>query len=169
MIQPHGASPMQAAITALVIPNDPNIDILLQANYPSSFSFGPTPTTWGTVAGGYTAMSASLDQILGWLLNRAIAIGEWVSVSGAQLVSRGLHVKAYAPPVADSSYSTSVTPHGGPAGVPRDDEWNGLCRIEAVRHEQQIRARLSGHLNRQILRALGCRRISTTGGWRASS
>ena len=58
---------------------------------------------------------------------------------------------------------------GGPAGVPREDERNGLFRIVAVRHEEHIRARLSVHLNRQIPRTLGCRRIPATGGWLASA
>lgn len=94
MIQPHGASPAEAGIKALAIPNDPNLLISIHTYYPTGFSFGPTPTTWGS-ASDYSAMGPSLDQIQGWLPNRAIVIGEWGTVSGAQLDSRVKHAKAY--------------------------------------------------------------------------
>ena len=96
MIQPHGASPSQAGVKALVIPNDPNLLISIHTYYPTGFSFGPTPTTWGSSAADYTDMGASLDQIAGWLPNQAIVIGEWGTVSGAELASRVSHAKAYA-------------------------------------------------------------------------
>jgi endoglucanase len=96
MIQPHGASPVEAGVRALDIPNDQNLLISIHTYYPTGFSFGPTPTTWGATTAEYTDMGASLDQIAGWLPDRAIVIGEWGSVSGAQLDSRVLHAKAYA-------------------------------------------------------------------------
>jgi endoglucanase len=96
MIQPHGASPVAAGINALDVPNDPNLLISIHTYYPTGFSFGPTPTTWGTTDAEYTEMGASLDQIAAWLPGRAIVIGEWGSVSGAQLDSRVRHAKAYA-------------------------------------------------------------------------
>jgi endoglucanase len=96
MIQPHGASPVEAGIKALAIPNDPNLLISIHTYYPTGFSFGPTPTTWGTTDADYADMGASLDQIAAWLPERAIVIGEWGTVSGAQLDSRVKHAKAYA-------------------------------------------------------------------------
>jgi endoglucanase len=96
MIQPHGASPYQSGIKALTIPNDPNLIISLHTYYPTGFSLDASPTTWGTTAKDYTDMAASLDQILGWLPNRAIVIGEWGSVAADQLDSRVKHAKAYA-------------------------------------------------------------------------
>jgi endoglucanase len=96
MIQPHGASPVEAGIKAMAIPNDPNIIISIHTYYPTGFSMNGSPATWGTAAKDYTDMSASLDQLLGWLPGRAIVIGEWGSVSAAQLASREKHAKAYA-------------------------------------------------------------------------
>lgn len=96
MIQPHGASPSEAGVKALAIPDDPNILISIHTYYPTGFSFGPSPTTWGTSASDYTAMGASLDQIASWLPNRAIVIGEWGTVNTAELDSRVKHAKAYA-------------------------------------------------------------------------
>jgi endoglucanase len=96
MIQPHGASPVEVGVKALAIPPDPNILISIHTYYPIGFSFGPSLTTWGTTAGDYTDMGASLDLISSWLPNRAIVIGEWGTVGGGQLDSRVRHAKAYA-------------------------------------------------------------------------
>jgi endoglucanase len=99
MIQPHGASPVQAGVQALLkvsIINDPNLIISLHTYYPGGFSMNASPNTWGTTAADYTAMSQSLDQILGWLPTQAIVIGEWGSISKNQLTSREKHAKAYA-------------------------------------------------------------------------
>lgn len=96
MIQPIGASPVQSAVQALVVPNnDPNILISLHTYYPGGFSMNANPNTWGTTAADYTAMSASLDQILGWLPTQAIVIGEWGSISPDVLSSRVAHAQAY--------------------------------------------------------------------------
>lgn len=96
MIQPHGASPVQAGVKAMTIPDDPNIIISLHTYYPVGFSMNTTPNTWGSTAADYTAMSASLDEIAGWLPGRAIVIGEWGSVNPDVLSSRVVHAKAYA-------------------------------------------------------------------------
>src|SRR5208282_1795531 len=46
MIQPIGASPVQAAVQALVVPNnDPNILISLHTYYPTGFSMNASPNT----------------------------------------------------------------------------------------------------------------------------
>jgi Endoglucanase len=96
MIPPHGASPYAAGVKALVIPNnDPNIIISLHTYYPTGFGLNGSPTTWGASASEYTAMGASLDQILGWFPDRAVVIGEWGSVSKDDLASRVKHAKAY--------------------------------------------------------------------------
>jgi endoglucanase len=96
IIQPSGASPSLGLINALVIPDDPNIIISLHTYYPTGFSLGGSPTTWGTIATDYSAMSTSLDQIVSWLPNRAIVIGEWGSLAKDDLASRVAHAKAYA-------------------------------------------------------------------------
>jgi endoglucanase len=96
VIQPYGALPSLGLINALVIPDDPNIIISLHTYYPTGFSQGGSPTTWGTIVTDYSAMSTSLDQIVGWLPNRAIVIGAWGSVAKDDLASRVAHAKAYA-------------------------------------------------------------------------
>jgi endoglucanase len=96
MIATHGASPVEAAAKALVIPNnDPNCIISVHTYYPTGFGLNGSPTTWGASASEYTAMGASLDQILSWWPDRAIVIGEWGSVSKDDLASRVKHAKAY--------------------------------------------------------------------------
>jgi len=98
MIQPIGASPVQAAVQSLLkvsIISDPNLLISLHTYYPVGFGLNGNPTTWGASASDYTAMASSLDQILGWLPTQAIVIGEWGSVSKDQLTSREKHAKAY--------------------------------------------------------------------------
>jgi endoglucanase len=116
MIQPHGASPVQAGIQAMLkvsVINDPNLIISLHTYYPTGFSFGPSPTTWGTTANDYTAMANSLNQIRGWLPTQAIVIGEWGTVSGAQLASRVAHAKAYAQDVTARGMSPIWWDNGG--------------------------------------------------------
>jgi endoglucanase len=98
MIQPIGASPVQAAVQSLLkvsIISDPNLIISLHTYYPVGFGLNGNPTTWGASASDYTAMASSLDQILGWLPTQAIVIGEWGSVSKDELTSREKHAKAY--------------------------------------------------------------------------
>jgi endoglucanase len=96
MVCTHGASPVQAAAKALVIPNnDPNIIISVHTYYPTGFGLNGSPTTWGAGASDYTAMGASLDQIVSWWPDRGIVIGEWGSVSKDDLASRVKHAKAY--------------------------------------------------------------------------
>jgi endoglucanase len=99
MIQPHGASPVQAGIQAMLqvtVINDPNLIISVHTYYPGGFSMNASPNTWGTTAADYTAMGKSLDQIAGWLPGKAIVIGEWGSISKNDLASRVAHAKAYA-------------------------------------------------------------------------
>jgi endoglucanase len=97
MVQPIGASPVQAGVQALVVPNnDPNVLISIHTYYPTPFSLNASPNTWGTVAGDYTAMSASLQQILGWFPTQGVVIGEWGSISTDDLASRVAHAGAYA-------------------------------------------------------------------------
>ena len=96
MVCTHGASPVAAAAKALVIPNnDPNIIISVHTYYPTGFGLNGSPTTWGAGASDYTAMGASLDQIVSWWPDRGIVIGEWGSVSKDDLASRVKHAKAY--------------------------------------------------------------------------
>jgi endoglucanase len=96
MIQPIGASPVEAAVKALVVPNDdPNVIISLHTYYPTGFSLNASPDTWGTSGADYTSMSTSLQQIVGWLPTQAIVIGEWGSISKNQLSSRVVHAQAY--------------------------------------------------------------------------
>jgi endoglucanase len=97
MVQPIGASPVQAGVQALVVPNnDPNVVISIHTYYPTPFSLNASPNTWGTVAGDYTAMSASLQQILGWFPTQGVVIGEWGSIGTDDLASRVAHAGAYA-------------------------------------------------------------------------
>jgi endoglucanase len=103
MIQPVGASPVQAGIQALVVPNnDPNVLISLHTYYPTPFSLNGNPSTWGTNAPDYTQMAASLQQILGWLPTQGVVIGEWGSISMDVLSSRVAHAAAYAQDVTKS-------------------------------------------------------------------
>jgi len=118
MIQPIGASPVQSAVNALVVPNDdPNILISLHTYYPVGFSLNASPTTWGTTAADYTSMSASLDQIRSWLPTQAVIIGEWGSVSGDQLSSRVAHAGAYAQDVTKAGMCPVWWDDGGNFGL----------------------------------------------------
>jgi endoglucanase len=97
MIPPHGASPIAAAVQALAIPNnDPNTIVSLHTYYPSGFSIGASPNTWGTTTADYVAASTSLSQIVYWLPNQAVVIGEWGSIGTDVLDSRVAHAQAYA-------------------------------------------------------------------------
>jgi endoglucanase len=97
MIQPHGASPVQAGVQAMLkvsIINDPNLLISVHTYYGGLSGMGGTPFSGS--AADYTAMSKSLDTIAGWLPGKAIVIGEWGSVSQNSTTIRETHAKAYA-------------------------------------------------------------------------
>ena len=99
MIQPVGASPIQAGIQSMQkasIINDPNLVISLHTYYPTNFGLSETPYAWGSVA-DYTNMQSSIaQQIRVWLPSQAIFIGEWGSMGAQALANRAAHAQAYA-------------------------------------------------------------------------
>jgi endoglucanase len=98
MIQGQGASPSSSGIsTALKISviNDPNLIFSVHTYQPTNFGLSTTPYAWGS-ASDYTGMSSSVTQILGWLPNWGIVIGEWGSESAQALANRVAHAYAYA-------------------------------------------------------------------------
>ena len=99
MIQPVGASPIQAGIQSMQmasIINDPNLVISLHTYYPTNFGLSETPYAWGSVA-DYTAMRDSIAQeIRVWLPSQAVFIGEWGSMVAQAAANRVAHAQAYA-------------------------------------------------------------------------
>ena len=99
MIQPVGASPIQAGIQSMQmasIINDPNLVISLHTYYPTNFGLSETPYAWGSVA-DYTAMRDSIAQeIRVWLPSQAVFIGEWGSMGAQAAANRVAHAQAYA-------------------------------------------------------------------------
>jgi endoglucanase len=99
MIQPVGASPIQAGIQAMQkasIINDPNLVISLHTYYPTNFGLSTTPYAWGS-ASDYTSMQASVEkEIRVWLPTQVIFIGEWGSMGAQTTTVRAAHARAYA-------------------------------------------------------------------------
>ena len=99
MIQPVGASPIQAGIQAMQqasIINDPNLVISLHTYYPTMFGLSTTPYAWGS-ASDYTDMQNSIaQQIRVWLPNQIVFIGEWGSMAAQATANRAAHAQAYA-------------------------------------------------------------------------
>jgi len=99
MIQPVGASPIQAGIQAMQkasIINDPNLVISLHTYYPTNFGLSTTPYAWGSAA-DYTSMQSSImQQIRAWLPTQVIFIGEWGSMNAQATANRAAHAQAYA-------------------------------------------------------------------------
>jgi endoglucanase len=99
MIQPVGASPIQAGIQSMQmasIINDPNLVISLHTYYPTMFGLSTTPYAWGSVM-DYTDMRASIEQqIRVWLPTQPIFIGEWGSMGAQAMANRVAHAQAYA-------------------------------------------------------------------------
>jgi endoglucanase len=99
MIQPIGASPIQAGIQSIQkvsFINDPNLVISLHTYYPTNFGLSTTPYAWGS-ASDYTSMQNSIaQQIRVWLPTQAIFIGEWGSMGAQPAANRAAHAQAYA-------------------------------------------------------------------------
>ncbi len=98
MIQPVGASPIQAGIQSMLqasIISDPNLIISLHTYYPSNFGLSTTPYAWGS-ASDYTSMAQSVQQIRGWLPTQPVVIGEWGSMGAQATANRAAHALAYA-------------------------------------------------------------------------
>jgi endoglucanase len=99
MIQPVGASPIQAGIQAMQkvsFINDPNLVISLHTYYPTNFGLSTTPYAWGS-ASDYTSMQSSISQqIRVWLPTQVIFIGEWGSMEAQAISNRAAHALAYA-------------------------------------------------------------------------
>lgn len=98
MIQPIGASPIQAGIQAMQkvsFINDPNLVISLHTYYPTNFGLSTTPYAWGS-ASDYTSMQNSLSQqIRVWLPTQALFVGEWGSMAAQATTNRAAHALAY--------------------------------------------------------------------------
>ena len=99
MIQPIGASPIQAGIQNIQkvsFINDPNLVISLHTYYPTNFGLSTTPYAWGS-ASDYTSMQTSItQQIRVWLPTQVIFIGEWGSMNAQAASNRAAHALAYA-------------------------------------------------------------------------
>jgi len=99
MIQPIGASPIQAGIQNIQkvsFINDPNLVISLHTYYPTNFGLSTTPYAWGS-ASDYTSMQNSIaQQIRVWLPTQVIFIGEWGSMNAQTASNRAAHAQAYA-------------------------------------------------------------------------
>jgi endoglucanase len=99
MIQPVGASPIQAGIQAMQkasIIGDPNLVISLHTYFPTNFGLSTTPYAWGS-SSDYTDMKNSIAaQIRSWLPTQAVFIGEWGSMQAQATTNRAAHALAYA-------------------------------------------------------------------------
>ncbi len=97
MIQGQGASPSSTGISTVLkisVINDPNLVFSVHTYQPTNFGLSTTPYAWGS-ASDYTSMSNSVTQILGWLPNWGIVIGEWGSMGAQTLANRVTHAHAY--------------------------------------------------------------------------
>jgi endoglucanase len=99
MIQPIGASPIQAGIQAMQkvsFINDPNLVISLHTYHPTNFGLSTTPYAWGS-ASDYTNMQNSIaKEIRVWLPTQVIFVGEWGSMAAQPAANRAAHAQAYA-------------------------------------------------------------------------
>lgn len=99
MIQPIGASPIQAGIQSIQkvsFIDDPHLVISLHTYYPTNFGLSTTPCAWGS-ASDYTSMQDSIsEEIRVWLPTQVIFIGEWGSMEAQPISNRAAHALAYA-------------------------------------------------------------------------
>ena len=99
MIQPIGASPVQAGIQSIQkvsFINDPNLVFSLHTYYPTNFGLSTTPYAWGS-SSDYTSMQNSIaQQIRVWLPTQVVFIGEWGSMAAQTTSNRAAHALAYA-------------------------------------------------------------------------
>jgi endoglucanase len=99
MIQPIGASPIQAGIQAIQkvsFIDDPNLVISLHTYYPTNFGLSTTPYSWGSDS-DYSSMRNSLEkEIRVWLPKQVVFIGEWGSMNAQPAANRAAHAQAYA-------------------------------------------------------------------------
>jgi endoglucanase len=99
MIQPIGASPIQAGIQNIQkvsFINDPNLVISLHTYYPTNFGLSTTPYSWGSAA-DYTSMQNEVSKELRvWLPTQVLFIGEWGSMNAQPAANRAAHAQAYA-------------------------------------------------------------------------
>jgi len=97
MVCTHAATPSDAAIQDLVIPNnDPRIVVSIHTYYPGGLSFG-NQNSWGTDA-DKAAVRRELDREQKAVESKGgtAIIGEWGSVSRVDLASRVAHAEYYA-------------------------------------------------------------------------
>jgi len=97
MIQGQGASPSSTGISTMLkisVINDPNLVFSVHTYEPTNFGLGNNAVAWGS-ASDYDTMKSSVTQILGWLPNWGIVIGEWGSMGVQVLADRVTHAHAY--------------------------------------------------------------------------
>jgi endoglucanase len=116
MIQPVGASPVQAGIQSMqkaTIINDPNLLISLHTYYPTNFGLSETPYAWGSAA-DYTSMQDSISQqIRVWLPTQPVVIGEWGSEGAQATANRAAHALAYSQDVTTAGMVPVWWDNGG--------------------------------------------------------
>jgi len=116
MIQPVGASPIQAGVQSMLqasIINDPNLLISIHTYYPTNFGLSETPYAWGSVA-DYTSMEDSISQqIRVWLPTQPIVIGEWGSMGAQATANRAAHALAYSQDVTTAGMVPVWWDNGG--------------------------------------------------------
>ena len=116
MIQPVGASPIQAGIQSMLtasIINDPNLLISIHTYYPTNFGLSETPYAWGSIA-DYTNMEDSISQqIRIWLPTQPIVIGEWGSMGAQATTNRAAHALAYSQDVTTAGMVPVWWDNGG--------------------------------------------------------
>jgi endoglucanase len=116
MIQPVGASPIQAGIQSMQkvsFINDPNLIISLHTYYPTNFGLSETPYAWGS-SSDYTSMQNSISQqIRVWLPTQPIVIGEWGSMGAQTTTNRAAHALAYSQDVTTAGMVPLWWDNGG--------------------------------------------------------
>ena len=115
MCATHAATPSDAAIRDLVIPNnDPRVIVSIHTYYPNGLSFGGQ-TNWGS-DGDKAAMRRELDREARDVAEKgsgAAVIGEWGSVSRVNLASRVAHAEYYAQQALSRGMATVWWDNGG--------------------------------------------------------
>ena len=109
MVCTHAATPSDAAIQDLVIPNnDPRIVVSIHTYYPGGLSFGGQ-NSWGTDA-DKAAMRRELDREQKAVESKGgtAIIGEWGSVSRVDLASRVAHAEYYAQQARSARYDDDL-------------------------------------------------------------
>jgi len=115
MCATHAATPSDAAIKDLVIPNDdPRVIVSIHTYYPGGLSFG-RQNSWGTDA-DKAAMRRELDREARDVAEKgsgAGVIGEWGSVRRVDLESRVAHAEYYAQEALSRGLPTIWWDNGG--------------------------------------------------------